>query len=105
MSGNDKCVRDECRNCCYCGKTLITTAFYNGVKHVEPPLRPRCGESGGVHEPLVFPQPKEPEGVGFIVANMPPPVSAATINNIIAVRMCKLCGLVYWEPLPEKESP
>ncbi len=98
---NDKCVQDECRNCCYCGKLLTDDPFYNGIRHVDPPtMRPTCaGSETGEHEPLHFPQPKEHEDRVFLVAGSPAPVSTMIVNGVIAVRMCKLCGIVYWEPL------
>ena len=102
--GNDKCVQDECRNCCYCGKLLTDSSFYNGIKHVDPPLLPRCGEEGGFHEPLVFPAPEDSKPERYFIASMPPPVSAAIVNNVLAVRLCKLCGVVYWEPLEKDDS-
>jgi hypothetical protein len=108
MAGNDKCVRDACKYCCYCGAELKGDGYYQ-VQHVDPPSAPMCPRSDEGHVPLVFATPKQKPlapGVWGINVGHPPP-TAAIVGGLLAVRLCKLCGLVYWEPIekPKEETP
>ncbi len=100
---NDKCVRDGCRNCCYCGKLLKPNDPYYHVKHVAPPEAPCCPRNDTGHVPVTFPTLESAAG-GIVFGFTLPATRAVIGDNLIVVQMCKLCGLVYWEPIKKDED-
>lgn len=104
IPNNTKCVDDGCKNCCYCGKLLRPSPMVIGaLRHIDPPQAPMCPRSDKGHEPLEFPEPERAKGqMTFFGYGSPP--SKVVVGDLLVVRLCKLCGLVYWEPLPLKSE-
>lgn len=99
---NDKCIRDGCKNCCYCGRLLRSDPMVIGqLRHIDPPRAPMCPRNDKGHEPLEFPSPEREKNQMFFFGHGQPP-SKVVVGDLLVVRLCKLCGLVYWEPLPDK---
>jgi hypothetical protein len=92
------CVGAGCCTCCFCGERLKDG--WSQLKHVMPPEAPVCSRSDTGHEPLTFPQPEPSRSqADNLFSAESRPAHHAIVNGVIAVRMCKLCGLLYWEPL------
>jgi hypothetical protein len=101
---NDKCIRDSCKNCCYCGKLLRPDPMVVGaLRHVDPPEAPMCPRSDKGHEPLEFPEPKHEDNAMFVFGYGQPPCKVV-VGELIEVRLCKLCGLVYWDTIKKGDK-
>lgn len=64
----------------------------------------KCPQSDTGHVTLEFPEPQEslPSTVLFFGYHTLP--TSMAIGDVIIIRLCSLCGLLYWEPCPSTQK-